>query len=152
MRVEDRNLDSRWSRDQAVKKEPHADDTFRIRHDDVAYSGLLRAAVVAFLTSHAADDADLMGAELIFGELLGNVVAHAPGPIEVSITWIRGQALLAIWDTGPSYTFDASLPEDILNERHRGLYIIDYLGEDLRVLRQGERNLTSVRLPVKRIL
>ncbi len=91
-----------------------------------------------------------MGAELIFGELLGNVVAHAPGPVEISITWLDGQALLAVWDAGPAYAFDASLPKDVLDEHHRGLYIINHFGEDLRVLRQGERNLTSVKLPVKR--
>ena len=125
-------------------------DSMRFNCSDVAGAGSMRSDVVAFLASHCDNNADLNGAELIFGELLGNVVAHAPGPVDVSITWVKGQALLAIWDTGPAYELDASLPSDVLTEHHRGLYIVMYLGKDLRVLRQGDRNLTSVMLPVKR--
>jgi anti-sigma regulatory factor (Ser/Thr protein kinase) len=125
-------------------------ESFRMDYHDVATAGSMRSLVVAFLSEHATDDADLASAELIFGELLGNVVAHAPGPVDVSITWLDGQALLAMWDTGPSYAFDASLPANIMSEHHRGLYIVECLGQDLRVIRQGNRNLTSVKLPVKR--
>lgn len=132
-----------------LKSESGLEHSFRIGYDDVASAGSMRSAVVAFLTEQRVDDADVLNAELIFGELLGNVVAHAPGPVEVSITWVDGQALLSMWDTGPSYAFDPSLPDDIMNEHHRGLYIVKYLGVDLRVLRQGDRNLTSVKLPVK---
>jgi hypothetical protein len=37
------------------------------------------------LRRRVADDAVVAAAELVFGELIGNVVRHAPGPIEIEL-------------------------------------------------------------------
>lgn len=111
-----------------------------------------RAAFVAALAREAAPDADLASAELIFGELVGNVVRYAPGSIEIDLEWTAGEPILHVIDRGPGFDLDSSLPEDIMSERGRGLFIVAALGTDLRAdtLATGRGNHVRVRLPVHR--
>jgi anti-sigma regulatory factor (Ser/Thr protein kinase) len=67
---------------------------------------------------------DLASCELIFGELIGNVVRHAPGRIRIVLDWSGNQARLCVEDTGPSFDFDPALPANPLEEHGRGLYIV----------------------------
>jgi GAF domain-containing protein/anti-sigma regulatory factor (Ser/Thr protein kinase) len=76
----------------------------------------------------------LDAAEHVFGELLGNVVRYAPGPIEIVFDWNEGAApVLHVLDRGPGFTFAPQLPSDLLSERGRGLYIVWSLAEDFNV-------------------
>jgi PAS domain S-box-containing protein len=76
----------------------------------------------------------LAAAEHVFGELLGNVVRYAPGPIEIVFDWNHGTApVLHVLDRGPGFTFTPKLPLDVLDERGRGLFIIWSLAEDFNV-------------------
>jgi len=85
------------------------------------------------LRSHA-DGADFLArAELIFGELLGNVVRHAPGPVEISLFRSRDGALLHVLDSGTAFELSEQLPADLLSERGRGLYIVRCLARSLKV-------------------
>jgi len=73
-------------------------------------------------------------AELVFGELLGNVVRFAPGPVEIVLNWTHAAApVLHVLDRGPGFTFAPKLPLDLLSERGRGLYIVWSLAEDCNV-------------------
>jgi PAS domain S-box-containing protein len=76
----------------------------------------------------------LGAAEHVFGELLGNVVRYAPGPIEIVFDWNQGAApVLHVLDRGPGFTFAPQLPSDLLSERGRGLFIVWSLAEDFNV-------------------
>ncbi len=72
-------------------------------------------------------------AELIFGELLGNVVRYAPGPIEILFDWSEETPVLHVLDRGPGFTLVPRLPSDLLSERGRGLYIVWSLAGDFNV-------------------
>ena len=79
---------------------------------------------------------DLDAAALIFGELVGNVVRHAPGPISIDILWESDMAVLRVTDRGPGFDWDgdARLP-DRFAESGRGLFIAFSVAHNLRVRR-----------------
>ena len=54
---------------------------------------------------------DLPAAELVFGELVGNAVRHAPGFVEVELTWDDATTpVLHVIDDGPGYAPRTGLP------------------------------------------
>jgi PAS domain S-box-containing protein len=111
----------------------------------------VRSQLMAYLREHAGAGADLAGAELVFGELIGNVVRHAPGPIEVQLDWSDGRAVLHVIDRGRGFVRDPSLPADVLSESGRGLYIVSRLTEQLRVERiAGYGNHVAAALRIER--
>ncbi|MFN2449548.1 MAG: SpoIIE family protein phosphatase, partial [Candidatus Baltobacteraceae bacterium] len=79
--------------------------------------------------------AALGAAELVFGELIGNVVRHAPGPIDVQLDLSAQNPVLHVIDHGMGFVRDAALPNDPLSESGRGLYIIAQLTKAIRVER-----------------
>ncbi|MFY9883548.1 MAG: SpoIIE family protein phosphatase [Candidatus Cybelea sp.] len=90
---------------------------------------------------HALDETgvcsgDLYAAELVFGELIGNVFRYAPGTIEVVLDWSVGSPVLHVLDRGPGFTFAPRLPTDLLSERGRGLFVVWSLSEDLNVTKR----------------
>jgi anti-sigma regulatory factor (Ser/Thr protein kinase) len=65
---------------------------------------------------------------------LGNVVCHAPGPVEVSADCFDDALVLHVIDSGPPIAVtEWHLPEDKLSERGRGLFIVSQLAADLRI-------------------
>jgi PAS domain S-box-containing protein len=109
-----------------------------------------RSSFVAYLRA-GADEGDFAAAELIFGELIGNVVRYAPGPIDIGVEWNGDQPVLHVLDRGPSFDLAAALPLDVMSENGRGLFIVDALGNGLaaRPL-PGRGNHVRVGLPVRR--
>ncbi|HEX3463311.1 MAG TPA: SpoIIE family protein phosphatase [Candidatus Elarobacter sp.] len=109
-----------------------------------------RSSFVEHLRERAGEG-DLASAELIFGELIGNVVRYAPGPIDVGLEWNDDRPVLHVLDRGPSFDLAAALPEDMLSENGRGLFIVAALGEGLRAdAVPGRGNHVRVGLPVRR--
>lgn len=94
-----------------------------------------RTEFVSYLNERVPAGADLAAAELVFGELVGNVVRHAPGPIEVHVEWRGTQPVLHVIDRGRGFLRDPSLPIDMLSESGRGLYIVSQLTDSLSVER-----------------
>jgi len=92
---------------------------------------------------------DFASAELIYGELIGNVVRHAPGPIDVEVTLDRERVRLVVQSSGGAITAQPILPMSPLRESGRGLFIIHKLGSGYTT---GELplfgNQTSVDLPL----
>ena len=78
-------------------------------------------------------DGDYDAAELIFGELIGNVVRHAPGAIEVQLEWRGERAVLHVTDRGPGFDRAPALPEDVMKESGRGLFIVESLAQEMHV-------------------
>lgn len=77
----------------------------------------------------------LHAAELVFGELVGNVVRHAPGAIDVQLEVLPKHAVLHVVDRGVGFIRDPALPADPLSESGRGLFIIQQLTEHVKVER-----------------
>jgi PAS domain S-box-containing protein len=91
---------------------------------------------VARLHAAGLGDADVFSAELVFGELLGNVVRYAPGPIELILDVSGEAAVLHVIDDGRGFEFRPRLPADVLSERGRGLFLVTAFAEELTVERR----------------
>jgi anti-sigma regulatory factor (Ser/Thr protein kinase) len=96
-------------------------------------------------------DGDVYAATVIFGELVGNVVRHAPGPIEMRAEWQGSDSRAARARPRPRLrSRRCSCRDDGLSESGRGFFIVDALARrvDVTASRQG----THVRavLPVTR--
>jgi anti-sigma regulatory factor (Ser/Thr protein kinase) len=114
--------------------------------DDASAGGHARSHFVDFLQSVAGNEQFLSAAELIFGELLGNVVRHAPGPVEIWIDLNDDVMVLHVVDSGPPLVLtEYRLPDEVLSERGRGLFIVAQLAADVFVdAREGGGNHISV--------
>ncbi len=97
-----------------------------------------RHAFVALLRTGGLRPDRLDTAELVFGELLGNVVRYAPGPIEIFFDWSEPTPVLHVLDRGPGFTLAPKLPSDLLSERGRGLYIVWSLTDDFNVTQRHD--------------
>jgi anti-sigma regulatory factor (Ser/Thr protein kinase) len=86
-----------------------------------------RKARRAFMTSLSAQqfsENDIANAELVFGELCGNVARYAPGLINVVVDSSGVQTVLHVLDRGGGFRHISRLPADPLSEMGRGLFII----------------------------
>lgn len=100
---------------------------------DATEAEWLRSAFGAYLRARGAEDADYYSAELIFGELVGNVVRHAPGPIVVDVRWTGEAPVLSVTDRGPGFALRAALPQDVLAESGRGLFLVNAFSDGVTV-------------------
>ena len=126
---------------------------FAFRIDDAALAHNARRIFATYLRGQAGTGPECDAAELIFGELLGNVARHAPGTVEVMLRWNGPAAVLEIYDDGSGYEIGvAALPDDEFSESSRGLFLVTAFGGDgLRTYRAPDgRNVTQVTLPVRK--
>lgn len=92
---------------------------------------------------------ELADCGLIFAELIGNAVRHAPGPISVSLGMGGGGVVLHVIDSGGGFDFAPALPTDVWQESGRGLYIVDSVARNVVVTRvPGGGSHIAVTLPV----
>ena len=95
------------------------------------------------------DDDELTNCGVIFAELIGNAVRHAPGPLSVSLEVRDGAPVLHVIDRGPGFAFEPSLPSDIWSESGRGLFLISQLAQRVEVERlPGLGSHVIVTLPI----
>ncbi len=96
-----------------------------------------------------ASDDDLSECGLIFAELIGNVVRHAPGALSFSLEQRDGDIILHVIDKGPGFEYAPSLPANVWAESGRGLYLISRLARDVKVERlPGMGSHIAVTLPL----
>ena len=117
---------------------------------DAAGAYNARSDLVAHLEIYASDDSDVAAAALVFGELVGNVVRHAPGPISIDLCWQEGVAILHVRDQGPGFDWSGhpQLP-NVLAESGRGLFIVQTVARSLHVRRLPTRGTEAIAmLPV----
>jgi PAS domain-containing protein/anti-sigma regulatory factor (Ser/Thr protein kinase) len=103
------------------------------RSDEAAVATSVRREFASMLRSAGATDAEAADAELVFGELLGNVVRHTDGPVEAALDMTNESPILHVLDRGAGFTYYARLPKDTLSESGRGLYIATKLARDVIV-------------------
>lgn len=112
----------------------------------------MRSAVEAFFDEAADETSDVPGALLVFGELVANVVRHAPGAIAVRIDWpIDGPVTLHVADSGPGLTPASKQSDDPLRESGRGIEIVRALSRGVNIVRvpSGGTHVSAV-LPLGR--
>jgi hypothetical protein len=126
-------------------------DGFELTLADAAGGRRARGMFASYVWAHAKPP-ECDACELIFGELLGNVAKHAPGPVEIALRWEHGTGILEIGDSGCGYEIAPTLPNDDLCESTRGLFLVEaFGGANLRTYRAANgRNVTHVELPIRR--
>jgi PAS domain S-box-containing protein len=119
---------------------------------DAASAQGARIAFSRYIARACSPDSDVVGCEIIFGELIGNVVRHAPGPVEIILQWKADRATLHVYDRGPGFPFCGAHLPDTYSEGGRGIYIVNKLGCDLRIENLTEKGThVAVELPVRHL-
>ena len=117
--------------------------------EDARRAENVREHFLNFLHTFAADRSDFSAAELIFGELIANVVRYAPGRVAIRVEWHNESPVLHVQDHGAGFEPKFTLPEDPLAETGRGLFLVQALGKQVNVAStQGRGTTVSVVLPV----
>jgi PAS domain S-box-containing protein len=94
---------------------------------------LARRAFTETLSPHDFSDSDAANAELVFGELCGNVVRHAPGRIDVVVDRSGVQSVLHVLDKGVGFRHLSRLPADLFAEAGRGLFLVTSMTTEFTV-------------------
>ena len=103
---------------------------------DATAARAARYAVSQALAEHGLSADAIGAAEVLFAELLGNVVRYAPGPAEIALDRSGAAPVLHVLDRGRGFRHLPKLPDDVLSERGRGLYIVSALAEEFTVTRR----------------
>jgi anti-sigma regulatory factor (Ser/Thr protein kinase) len=97
------------------------------------YPSTLHTELMNVLHEFGAPDADYDAAELIFGELIGNIIRYASGRVTVTLDWTAEFPTLRVAD-GDRYAARAiDLPADPFAESGRGLFIVKALAKAFAV-------------------
>ncbi|BDE06189.1 hypothetical protein WPS_14650 [Vulcanimicrobium alpinum] len=98
----------------------------------------VREALVEALVNFGRE-IDTAAAQLVFGELVGNAVRHAPGVVDVELTWDDPSTpILHVVDDGPGFASRSGLPNDDA-ESGRGLFLVECLTRAFSVTRESDR-------------
>lgn len=125
---------------------------WRFDADNAKSAQHARGEFLERLREEAAPESDFGAAELIFGELVGNVVRHAPGAIDVTLEWEGSRALLHVIDRGPGFTYAPPPEIDLLREEGRGLWLIHQFAVFTSIENlPGYGTHVTVELPVRRV-
>jgi len=111
----------------------------------------MRNEFISLLYACATTDSDFFAAEVIYGELVGNVRQHAPGRASIALSWNGLNPTLTVHDDEKMFTHPCDLPVDPMQENGRGLFIVKALAVSLTfkdIIGDGSK--VSVVLPVKR--
>ena len=82
---------------------------------------------------------DRFVAALIYTELVGNVIRHASGPIDIRLSCANREAVIQVYDTGHGFELRRSLPKHPLDDHGRGLYLVSQFSKtlDVQAVRYG---------------
>jgi len=118
---------------------------------DTASARRVKRALLWHLAGLLPADADLLAAELAFGELIGNVARHTPGPARIVLEREGERYLLHVEDEGPAFSVNGIAMPDVTAERGRGLFLVRTLVDDVQISRTARGNRVSVALGPPRI-
>lgn len=123
---------------------------WQFKADDANDAHEARSTFVAHLRQLDLEPESVNAAALVFGELVANVVRHAPGPMEVEFKLEEKDLLLRVRDRGPNFMpgVVSSLPADVMSEGGRGLFLVEkYASFQSVEKRTGGGNEVYVRVP-----
>ena len=102
---------------------------WRFHAPDAARAAGARASFALYFGACGASDDELLRAEHAFGELLGNVVRHAPGPVDIELAWHDRTPELSVSDRGSKPFAEANRLAPALHaECGRGLVMLHEFG------------------------
>jgi anti-sigma regulatory factor (Ser/Thr protein kinase) len=96
-------------------------------HFDSADAVAARQARRTFMRSLPDDSFsqnDIANAEIVFGELCGNIARYASGTVEIVVDSSGLQTVLHVLDRGDGFRHISRLPADLFSQEGRGLFII----------------------------
>ncbi|MGC2128491.1 MAG: SpoIIE family protein phosphatase [Candidatus Aquilonibacter sp.] len=99
----------------------------------------MRREFRALLIGYGLSELRLETAELVLGELAGNVVRHAAGAVEFVLDNTGGDLVLHVIDDGPGFERAPMLPIDVMSESGRGLFIVSQLTHEFSVTKRHPR-------------
>lgn len=99
-------------------------------HDERA-AGTARHEYAQRLRALGIAENEVVSAELIFGELVGNVYRYAAGEVEAILDASATAPVLHVFDRGEGFEYRPRLPSDLLSERGRGLFLVAALAEEV---------------------
>jgi PAS domain S-box-containing protein len=104
-------------------------------------SGLsqMRREFRAVLVDSGMNALSMETAELVLGELVGNVVRHASGPVDFVLDQTGSEIVLHVIDDGPGFERAPMLPIDVMSESGRGLFIVAQLTREFSVTKRHPR-------------
>jgi anti-sigma regulatory factor (Ser/Thr protein kinase) len=109
-----------------------------------------RESISDFLSEQADSSSDLDAVEVIVGELVANVIRHAPGPIGIYVAWEDEAAVLIVADRGRGIPALRSVPSDT-SEDGRGLLLVQALARNVSISAAPDHgSRVIVELPVRR--
>jgi anti-sigma regulatory factor (Ser/Thr protein kinase) len=100
---------------------------------------------------HARGRGDFEAAELVYGELVGNAVRHARGPIGIRLEWDDEHPVLIVHDRNQRFRPPCDLPDDPMAESGRGLFLVKTLALDFRIEDLDHGSRVVARLPIQRV-
>lgn len=112
-----------------------------------------RPLLERYLFDHTREGSDLFPASLVYGELVSNVIKHAPGGgVRVWLEPHRNKFVLCINDAGCGFPPDAiKRAPDEQAESGRGLFIVQQVCEEVSYHRmEGDGFLVRAVLPLDR--
>ena len=104
-------------------------------HDAIRATEVRREFASALLASGVHAD-DVAASELVLGELIGNVVRHARGPLRVTLDRTNEKPVLHVLDDGGGFEHDRRLPPDAMAEHGRGLFIVSHFADEVSIARR----------------
>jgi anti-sigma regulatory factor (Ser/Thr protein kinase) len=94
-----------------------------------------RQALAAELGSAGMDEENVLTAELIVAELLGNVLRYASGNVDLILDYSAEVPVIHIIDGGDGFEHNPRLPADTDAESGRGLFIVNELAREFTISR-----------------
>jgi anti-sigma regulatory factor (Ser/Thr protein kinase) len=128
-------------------------DEWRFDSADAGAAADVRKLIAAKLAARGASGAHVFDADMVFSELMGNVCRYAPGSVVVAVDWRGDTMVLHVLDSGAGFEFLPELPDDLMSERGRGLFIVNALVEDFHIKRRqvgGSHARAVLRAPRRR--
>jgi anti-sigma regulatory factor (Ser/Thr protein kinase) len=112
-----------------------------------------RPLLERYLSDHTCEGSDLFPASLVYGELVSNVIKHAPkGGLRVWLEPHRETFALCINDAGKGFSeHDLRRDPDERSESGRGLFIVKQICEELSYRKIGNNGfVVRAVLPLRR--
>ena len=126
-------------------------DTHHVWHfdaRDATAAQRVKRAILWELAAQADRSPEFAAIEIIYAELLSNVVRHTPGLATITLEWRDGLPVLHVDDHGPAFQMPSSAPADRLAESGRGFWLMKNFASKLAVERIGKKNRVTVDLPL----
>jgi anti-sigma regulatory factor (Ser/Thr protein kinase) len=96
----------------------------------------VRSEIREMLSRERFDEERVCTFDLIYAEIIANLIRHAAGTAELLLQRSSDGFVLHVLDKGPGFQVAPRLPNDLFSENGRGLYLISKLADGFSVERR----------------